>query len=107
MPGACAALVASVVLGASGWRYDLGATSQVSYITDWATLAPLRSAQLELVPRVGLSYRERSLSLSFTYHPQLLASGDWSFSVLHRAILSFDLRASREFRLAVLANASY
>ncbi len=107
MSGACAALVASVVLGAGGWRYDVGATTQVSYTSDWATLAPIRTAQLELVPRLGLSYRERSLSFSLTYDPQLLTSGYWSFSVLHRAILSLDLRASREFRLAALANASY
>ena len=106
MSGACAALVASVVLGASGLRYDLGATAQASYTTDWAALAPFRTTQLEVVPRLGLAYGERTFSLALNYHPQLLAGGSWSFSVLHRAILSFELRASRAFKLGAMASAS-
>jgi len=107
MLGACAALVASVALGASGLRYDVGATAQVSYTTDWETIAPLRSTQLELVPRLGLSYGERSFDLSLTYDPQILTEVSWLPSVLHRAIVSFDLRAARAVRLAAQVNASY
>lgn len=107
MSGACVALVASLLLGASGLRYDLGAVAQVGYSTDWETLAPFRSAQLELVPRLGLAYGERSLDLRLTYDPQILTDGSRPPSVLHRAILSLDLRASRELRLAALVSASY
>ena len=106
MSGALAALVASVALAASGLRYDVGATAQLSYGTDWEAPVPFRSTQLEIVPRLGLSYGERDFDLKLTYDPHILTDAYWNFSVLHRASISFDLRA-RPVRLAAIANASY
>lgn len=108
MPAAYMALAALTGSSASGARYEVGASAQASYGTDWGELAPAGGTQLELVPRLALSYVERGVGLRFAYHPQLLMNvSSPSPSVLHRAATSFGLRAAPGVELSAKAIGGY
>ena len=108
MLAAYTALATLTVLSAVGARYELGASAQASYGTDWEELAPAKGAQLELVPRLALSYVERDFGLRLAYDPQLLMNvSSPSPSVLHRAVTSSVLRTAPGVELSAEAKGSY
>jgi hypothetical protein len=108
MPGAYAALVASALLGASSARYEAGGTVQATYGTDWEAFAPAVGTQLELVPRLALSFAAKGVALRLNYYPQILMSFSAATpTVLHRLALSVELRPARTVKLGALINASY